>query len=363
MKQIKFLDLWQLHKPLSNKIIKSFSQNLKNSSFIMGDNVIQFENKFSKFNKSKFCVGVSSGTEALIIAMKSLGIGKGDEVITSAHTYISTVFAISLVGATPVLVDIHENSFNIDPKLIEKKINKRTKCILPVHMNGCPADMLTIMKIANNHKLRVIEDCSQSHGAKIGNKIVGNFGDVSAFSFYPGKNLGAFGDAGCMVTNKKKIYDKLFKLRNLGQKNTHSHEYIASNSRLDSIQASILSIKIDHLDSWTNKRIKIANKIKKKVINPKIQLPIIPKNFKCVYHLFVIRVKNRSSMINYLKQKNINFQFHYPKEIYKQKAYSNYKFGKFKHTSELYKEIISIPCHPTLKEKEVDYIIKTLNSF
>lgn len=362
-KQISFLDLRNLHGPLNQELIFSFKKHLNNSNFILGSSVSEFEKKFCKFSNSKYCIGVASGTDALVIALRSIGIKKGDEVITTAHTYFSTVLAISIVGAKPVLVDIEKDTFNINTSKIVKKINKKTKAIICVHMYGNPCDMDEIIRIKKKYNLKLIEDCSQAHGAKYKNIMVGSFGDVSAYSMYPGKNLGGLGDAGCVTTNKKSIYKSTQMLRNLGQFKTHNHQILGLNSRLDSIQASFLSIKLKYLNKWNDKRVKIAKRYINEINNSFLSLPSIPINNKHVFHLFVIQTNNRKKLKKYLDDNKIGYQIHYPKQIYKQKAYYDLKYSDLKETDKIFKKILSIPCHPTLKISEQNKIINVLNKY
>ena len=255
---VPFADLSRSYLPLKNEINQAIQKVIDSSAFILGKEVEKFENKFSKYLKVKYCAGVSSGTSALQMALKACNVGNGDEVITTSHSWVSTAEAISNVGAKPIFVDIDKDSYNIDPKKITKCISKKTKCILPVHLYGNPADMKQICKIAKENKLFVIEDAAQAHGAKIDDKFCGTFGDLACFSFFPSKNLGSFGDAGAVVGNNKRLIENVKKLRDHGRISKNKFGLLGLNERMDGIQAAVLNVKIKHLEKYIKSRINIA---------------------------------------------------------------------------------------------------------
>jgi dTDP-4-amino-4,6-dideoxygalactose transaminase len=301
MNQIKFLDLHSYHKNNEEIIIKSLQQNVfDDTSFIHGKSVTNFEKKFAEYIGVKHCIGVGNGTDALEIALHALGIKDGDEVITQANTFISTVFAIKSVRATPVLVDCDEN-FMIDVGQIESKITSKTRCIIPVHMYGHTANMDIIMDIAKKHNLYVVEDCAQAHGALYAGKCVGSFGDIGCFSFYPGKNLGAYGDGGAIVTNSDELAIHVRKIGNIGSIIKYNHEIFGRNSRLDSIQAEILNVKLPDLNMRNNRRQYIAKLYDEQLKDVDgITLHSVSENCTPVYHLYVIRTSKRDELKKYL---------------------------------------------------------------
>ena len=294
---IPLVDIKKNYLSIKFEIDSAIQNVIDNTSFILGSEVEKFEKNFSFFLNSKYCAGVSSGTSAIELALKACSIGNGDEVITTPHTWVSTAEAISNVNATPIFVDIDKKSFNIDPKIIEEKITKRTKAIVPVHLYGNPADMIKILKIAKKYKLKVIEDCAQAHGAKIGKKFCGTFGDFGCFSFYPGKILGAFGDAGGVVSNNKTLINKIKQLRDHGRgKTKNQYTCLGTNDRLDGIQAAVLNVKLKYLKKWLKSRKQAALIYDKNIKNSVIKPTTSPNNTHA-YHLYVIRVKNRSKVI------------------------------------------------------------------
>lgn len=361
-KNINLIDLKIQYHQIKKEINKALNKVLLTSDFILGKEVHMFEEEFAKFNEVKYAVGVSSGLAALELGMRALGIGPGDEVITPANSFIASSSAISFVGATPVLVDCREEDFNIDPIKIEEKITKKTKAIMPVHLYGNPVDMDEIIRIAKKYNLFIVEDACQAHGARYKNKRVGSFGDISAFSFYPGKNLGAYGDGGALLTNNKKIAEKVRMMRNYGQKEKYNHIYLAWNNRLDSIQAAVLRIKLKKLDGWNQKRFDIAQTYNKLLDG----LPIVcPKVFPYkthVFHLYVLRTNKRQKLIEYLGTKGISTGIHYPIPIHLQKAYANlmYKKGDFLNSEKFAKEVLSLPIYPEMTKAQVKYVAECI---
>jgi dTDP-4-amino-4,6-dideoxygalactose transaminase len=349
-----------LKKKIDKKIIKVLNSN----SYILGNEVKTFEKNFSNYLGIKYSIGVSSGTDALILSLKSLNIKAGDEIITTSHTAYATIAAIVEVGGIPKFIDIKENDFTMDVSKVTSMINKKTRGIIAVHIYGNPVDIEDLVKISKKNKIFLIEDCSQAHGAEYKNKKVGTFGNVACFSLYPTKNLGGFGDGGIISTNDKSIYRKIKLLREYGWKEKNKAIIHGINNRLDEIQAGILNVKIKFLDKFNKKRKIIAKKYLKEIKSKHLLLPEINKNKKSVYHLFVVRInKNlRSKFINYLKTKNITCGIHYPIPNHAQKPYLKFK-SNLLITEKISKEIISLPIYPMLKSNEINSIIKSINNF
>jgi len=343
-------------------LIEVFSGHIDKSDYIAGSSVLKFEKKFSKINNSKYCISCANGSDALQIALKALNVKPGDEVITTSLSWVATSASITSVGAKVIFCDIEKNGFNIDVELIKKKITKKTVGIIPVHLYGYPAQIFDLKKIAKKYNLWIIEDCAQAHLAEIRGKKVGNFGKFGTFSFFPGKNLGALGDAGCLVTNNKVLANKAKLIANHGGKGLHILEGI--NSRLDSIQASFLNLKILDLKKNTKKRIKIAN-IYQKNLNNNIILPNLKKNHVNVFHQYVIRVKKRNRLINYLKKNKIDTQIHYKRILPLLKAYKylNLKRKDFINSYRASKEILSLPISPEMSKKKIIKICNLINNF
>lgn len=364
--QISLVDLKIQYKSIKKEIDQAISGVIKNSNFILGENVKKFEEEFARFCKVKYAIGVGNGTDALYLALRALGIEKGDEVITVPNTFIATVEAITLNGAKPVFVDINPNTYNIDVNKVEKAITKKTKTIIPVHLYGQPADMTPILKIAKKYNLKVIEDAAQAHGAEYKGGRVGGLGNVGCFSFFPGKNLGAYGDGGAVVTNNKDIAFKIRMLRNHGRIEKYEHEMEGINSRLDEIQAAILRIKLKYLNRWNKARrenAKLYNTALKNLKEIKIPLPF--PLAKPVYYVYTIRVKQRDELMEYLKQKGISTGVYYPVPLHLQKAYKNlgYKIGDFPETEKASEEVLSLPMYPELNRKQIKYIVNSIKAF
>lgn len=364
MRKIKFLDLQTYHKNIENSIIEALRQNVfTNTSFIHGSSVHNFEKNFAEYIGVKHCIGVGNGTDALEIALQSLGISEDDEVITQANTFISTVFAIKSVRATPILIDCDEN-FMIDVKQLESKITSRTKCIIPVHMYGHTANMDVIMNIAKKYNLFVVEDCAQAHGATFKDKCVGSFGDIGCFSFYPGKNLGACGDGGAVVTNSYNLNILIRKIGNIGSSVKYHHEIYGRNSRLDSLQAEILNIKLPDLTVRNNKRCHIASIYDEQLNNiDGLQLHVVPTHCVPVYHLYVIRTSRRDELRKYLHDNGIETGIHYPIPVHKSKALTDMNILSFPLTEKYSHEILSLPMYPELEIEDVKHISGLIKSF
>jgi len=386
--KIPFLDLYAQHKEIENEIICAIKKVVKKSNFILGEEVKLFEQEFAKYFNKKFAVGVNSGTDALFLGLLSLGISPGDEVIVPAFTYIATALAVSFTGAKPVFVDIDKDTYNIDPDKVKDVITKKTKAIIPVHLYGQPADMQPILEIAKKYNLKVVEDAAQAHGAlykiknlrhktwrirqelwrkksKIKNLKAGSMGDIGCFSFYPTKNLGGCGDGGMIVTNNQKVYEKLLMLRDYGRISKYEHKILGFNSRLDTVQAAILRIKLKYLDRWNALR---RNKARLYTDNLKdiesITVPYEADYARHVYHIYAVRVKDRDRIVKKLTKKGISVLIHYPMPLHLQKVYKDlgYKKGDFPVAEKTAQEIISLPMYPHLKEKQIKYIARTLKN-
>ena len=340
--KVNFVDLKKQYLTIKPEIDTAIQQVIDNSSFILGDEVSEFEKEFAAFCGVKYAVGLDSGISALELGMRALGIGPGDEVITPANSFIASSSSISFTGAKPVLVDCLPDTYNIDPKCVEKAITKKTKAIMPVHLYGQPAEMDSILKIARKHRLFVVEDACQAHGALYHGKKTGSFGELAAFSFYPGKNLGAYGDAGALVTNKKKIAQKVSMMRNYGQKKKYDHQFLAWNRRLDNLQAAILRVKLRHLDLWNKKRFENAEVYYGLLSHSPVVIPYILPKARHVFHLYVIQTERRDELQKFLNERGISTGIHYPVPIHLQKAYKSlgYKRGEFPVTEKDRKSVV-----------------------
>lgn len=339
-------------------------QVLRSGWYVLGSEVQKFEEEFASYVGSDYCVGLASGLDALWISFRILGIGIGDEVIVPANTYIASVMGISINGATPVLVE-PDQYFNIDADRIEAAITERTKAILAVHLYGQASNMGKIMEIAHKYKLKVVEDCAQSHGACYAGKMTGTFGDIGCFSFYPSKNLGAFGDAGAIVTNNPEISKKIRTFRNYGSEKRYYNEMVGTNSRLDELQAGFLRVKLQHLDELQNERVQICTKYVQKINNSKLKLPKIRENATTVWHQFVVRCKEREKLINYLNSFGIGTIIHYPIPPHLSQAYEYLGFGRgdFPVTEVYADEVLSLPLYNGMTDEELNYVIEKINAF
>ena len=359
---IKFLDISKQDKAIRPKILSDIKKIFKKNDYILGKNVNFFETEFAKFCGVKYAVGCANGTDALTIALKVLNLPKGSEVIIPAMTYCSTAFSIINANLEPVLVDIDFLKSTINLEKIKEKITKKTKVIMPVHLYGSVVDINKIRKIIKNKNIAIIDDCSQAHGAKFKNKMVGSLADISCFSLYPGKNLGAYGDAGIITTNNIKLYKKIKNFRNLGSDVKFIHDNIGFNSRLDTIQASILLRKLPYLNLNNKKRINISKYYDQNIQNNKITK--LKYSNDAVYHQYLILSKKRDSLIKLLKKNKIPFNFHYPKAIHQIDALKQkFKKEKYVNSERIAKESVSIPTDPNLSKKELKFIVEVLNSF
>lgn len=337
---------------------------LRSGWYVLGNEVKNFESEFAAYVGADYCVGLASGLDALWIAFRVLDIGEGDEVIVPANTYIASVMGISINGAKPVLVEPDEY-FNIDADRIEEVITEKTKAILAVHLYGQASDMGKIMEIAHKYNLRVIEDCAQSHGACYGGKETGTFGDIGCFSFYPSKNLGAFGDAGAIITNDAELADKVRIFRNYGSEKRYYNQVVGANSRLDELQAGLLRVRLQHLDELQDERLRICTRYLGEIHNSKIMLPQIRENATTVWHQFVVRCTEREKLITYLNNYEIGTIIHYPIPPHLSQAYAylGFRKGDFPITEKYADEVLSLPLYNGMREEELDYVIEKLNAF
>lgn len=374
MVRIPFLDLRQQHEDIKKEINSAIRRTIKRGDFILGEEVRLFEEEFADFSNVRYAVGVASGTDALFLGLNSLGIGKNDEVIVPAFTFIATALSVTYTGAKPVFVDIDENTYNIDTKKIGRAVTKRTKAIIPVHLYGRPADMPEILKISKKYNLKVIEDAAQAHGASIkmseakGDwKKVGSIGDIGCFSFYPTKNLGGLGDGGIVITDNEEIYKKLLTLRDCGRdlQSRYKHAIIGFNSRLDTLQAAILRVKLKKLNAWNTSRKGVARYYNELFKNVKeVIRPYASTLINHVYHLYTIRTKSRDKLYAQLRNEGIGTFIHYPIPLHLQKAYTSlgYCKGDFPVAEKIALEIISLPIYPYLKKEHIKYIAEVVKN-
>lgn len=356
----------QADKKIKSKILNSVTKIINSKQYILGKSVKSFESEFSKFCGSKYAIGVNSGTDALILSLMAIDTKYGDEIIIPSHSASGTATAVVAVGAKPIFVDIDPDSFLIDIIDLKKKITKKTKVIIPVHLYGQSCGITKILEIANKNKIKIIEDCAQAHGTKFKNTHVGNFGVTGCFSFYPTKNLGAIGDGGCVITNNKVIYEKIKILRDFGWKKRFNSSIKGLNSRLDEIQAAILRIKLRRLNQYNLKRKKIASKYFKKFSKHKyVKTPKLLNYSNHTFHQFVIKVprNSRNKLIDFCKKKKILLGIHYPIPLHNQKAFNKFKKQNLKNVEKISREIISLPIFPYLAENKQNKIIKEIKEF
>lgn len=363
--KIPFVTLKPLEKALDKDIRAAFERVYTRSWYIEGVEDEAFERAFAKFCDGKYCVGLGNGLDALFLALKALGVKEGDEVVVPSNTYIATALAVTYVRATPVFVEPDIRTFNIDPAKIESAITCRTKAIIPVHLYGQPCDMGPIMEVANKYHLYVIEDCAQSHGATYKGQITGTFGDASGYSFYPGKNLGALGDAGALVTNNEELAKMVRALGNYGSDYKYHHVLKGNNSRLDELQAAFLAAKLPHLERMNIERRRIAQKYLDGIINPDVILPFVPEYVVPVWHIFGIRCRRRNDLEKFLNDAGIGTNKHYPIPIHLQECYKDlgYKEGDFPIAEEISATELSIPMYYGMTDEEIQFVIEKVNEF
>jgi len=364
--KIPFVDLKAQYNSIKAEMDPAIKNIIENTAFIGGDAVKTFESNFATFCNAKNCVGVGNGTDALWIVLKSLGVGSGDEVIVPANSFVATSEAVSMAGAKVVFCDADKSRYTINPSLIEEKITSKTKVIIPVHLYGCPADMDPINVIAKKYNLFVIEDAAQAHGAVYKGKKVGTLGDVACFSFYPGKNLGAYGDGGAVVTNNDDLAKRVRMYANHGRIGKYNHEFEGANSRLDGLQAAVLNVKLKHLQGWSDARLSNAHRYNELLSNcPFVTCPIIPKETSPVFHLYVIRLDRRDELKDFLGQNNISSGVHYPIALPNLDAYKYLKHEPedFPVSSTYQKTILSLPMYPELTNEMIQWVAEKIKEF
>ncbi|MBL8098245.1 MAG: DegT/DnrJ/EryC1/StrS family aminotransferase [Anaerolineales bacterium] len=365
MNEIPIIDLKKQYESIQAELDEALKRVFTKGIYILGDEVSAFEDEFAKYCNASYGVGVASGTDALFLSLLSCDVKAGDEVIAPSHTAVATIAAIEMTGAKPVLVDIDIHRYTLDPNQVEKAITDKTRAIIPVHLYGCPADLKPILEIAHQKKIYVIEDCAQAHGAKFQGQRAGTGGDIAAFSFYPTKNLGAFGDGGMVITNNLSLAEKCKRLRQYGWKNRYVSEIKGMNSRLDELHAAMLRVKLKYLDAWNQRRRDLANLYIALLRNTEIILPMQPKDCEHVFHQFVIRGTERDALKDFLYQKGIHTLIHYPVPVHLQPAYKNlgYVKGSLPNTEKVADEVLSLPMYPELTEEQVKFVCECIVDF
>jgi dTDP-4-amino-4,6-dideoxygalactose transaminase len=363
--QVPFVDLAAQYAAISSEIGAAMDRVLRRTDFVLGDEVGLFEEEFAEYCEAGYAVGVDSGTSALELALRAFGIGPGDEVITVANTFIATVLAISCAGATPVLVDVDRATSNLDVAQVARAITSRTRAIIPVHLYGQPADMDPILALARRHGIVVVEDACQAHGARYHGRRVGSLGDAAAFSFYPAKNLGAYGDAGAVVTNDAQVAEAVRMLRNYGQREKYHHLLRGYNRRLDSLQAAVLRAKLGHLDAWNAARRECAARYRGFLARSEAIVPREPAYAESVHHLYVVQVADRDGLRAHLQERGVSTGIHYPIPIHLQPAYADlgYPKGSFPVTEELSRQILSLPMYAELPPEAIEHVASEITRF
>jgi dTDP-4-amino-4,6-dideoxygalactose transaminase len=360
---VPFVDLSRIHTPLEKELDKKWKLITTNNNYILGNEVEQFEHEFAACNASKYGIGVANGTDALVLSLKAIGLKPGDEVIIPSHTFIATALGVTYAGGIPVFSEIEEDTFLLDPEKIEQHITKKTKAILPVSLYGQPVDFSAFKRIADMYHLSIVADNCQAHGAFYKKKELGMYGDAQAYSFYPGKNLGAFGDAGMVTTNKKSIEKEVRLLRNIGRTGWYEHPVKGYNSRLDTLQAAILSTKLKHLTKWNTERKKAAQRYHQLLRDTPLVLPVEKEDRTHVYHLFVVRTRKRKQFISYMLDHHVDVSIHYPIPIHKQKAYSELPTQKLPISEQVANEVVSLPMFTGITPEEQEYVAQIINNF
>lgn len=364
---IPLVDLKAQYAGIKPEIDAAMQRVVNNTSFILGKEVSEFEKNFAAFSRVAHCIGTDSGTAALHLALLLCDVKPGDEVITTTHTFIATAEVISVIGAKPVFVDIDPRTYNIDPNKIERAITPRTKALIPVHLYGQPAEMNPLLEIARQHNLRVIEDAAQAHGAEYRGRRAGTLGDVACFSFYPGKNLGAYGDAGAIVTNDAELAERARMLRDHGRREKYTHQIVGYGYRLDALQAAILGVKLPHLETWNARRRALADYYTELLTNLGIVTPYAPPHSTPVYHIYCIRVPlgKRDELQKHLKARGIEAGIHYPIPLHLQPVYQNlgYKHGDFPQAEQAANEILSLPIYPEMTDAQVNQVVEAVKEF
>lgn len=363
--KIFFLDLSKQYEQIKDEVLPMVEKVFETNQFTNGSTVKNFEDNFAKYCETNYSVAVNNGTSALHLASLALGIGQGDEVIMPANTFIATPWAASYVGATPVFVDCDPDTWEIDPTKIEEKITENTKAIVGVHLYGQPFDVEAVRAIADKHGLYMMEDAAQAHGARFKGKRVGQFGEMGCFSFYPGKNLGTYGEGGGITTNHEAYVKHLHSLRNHGSTERYYHDEIGFNMRMGGVEGGVLDIKLKYLDSWNARRQAIAKRYRTEVYNNKIKMQHTPDGYESVYHLFVITTDDRDDLDKHLQAHNIFSGRHYPVPCHLQKAYAHlgYKEGDFPHSEYLASHCLTLPMYAELEDEKVQRVIDVLNAY
>ncbi len=364
-KKISCLDLKGQHQQIKDEIFAAFEKVYEKTAFSGGPFVEEFERSFATFCDAKYAIGVSNGTTALHLAMLAMGIGAGDEVIIPANTFIATAWGVSHAGATPVFVDCDPDTWEIDVTKIEEKITPRTKAVIGVHLYGMPFDIDAVADICEKHGLLFIEDAAQAQGARYKGKPAGGFGEMACFSFYPGKNLGACGEAGGITTNHEKYAKHLQSLRNHGSVERYYHDEVGYNYRMGGLEGASLSVKLKYLQGWNDRRRAIAARYQNEIKNPAIKMQSQPEWADSVFHLFVVTTENKEGFVKFLSENNINAAFHYPVPCHLQKAYAQlgYKQGDFPNSEYLASHCVSLPMYAELSDADVDYVINVINQY
>ena len=356
--KVPVLDLKAEFAKLRDEILPALERVCQNSSFVLGEEVEAFEREFADYCGTKHCIALATGTAALHLGLLALGVQADHEVITSPNTFLATAEAITYCGAVPVFVDIDPATANLDPNLIERAITPRTRAILPVHLYGRPADMDPIRDIAQRHNLRVLEDAAQAHGAHYRGRRVGGIGHAAAFSFYPTKNLGAYGEGGALTTNDDQVAKFARAARSHGQTARYEHEFVGYNYRLDGFQGAVLRVKLRHLYTWTARRQEIAREYRRLLSGTRVEIPVDDPRDECVYHQFVIYASNRNALITQLATREIETVVHYPRPVHLQPAYSSLGLppGTFPHAERACERVLSLPVHPGLTAEQIAYV-------
>lgn len=360
---IDFLNLGRVNAPYEPAIREAIERVLRSGFYILGEETAAFEREFADYCGVKHCIGVANGLDALHLILRGYGIGAGDEVIVPANTFIATWLAVGLAGARIVPVEPDGSSWNIDPKRIEEAITPRTRAIMPVHLYGAPADMDAIKDIAQRHRLRVIEDAAQAHGALYRGARAGSLGDAAGFSFYPGKNLGALGDGGAITTSDDELAERLRKLRNYGSSIKYLHEVEGLNSRLDEMQSAVLRVKLQHLDADNARRVAVADRYREALADTPVELIRVPGEAQSVWHLLVVRTPRRDALRDFLTSRGIGTQIHYPVPCHRQEAFAHQAWPPLPVTERLQSEILSLPMSPCLSAGDVAHVAAQVKAF
>lgn len=360
---IPFLDLQQVNARHSDEIAAALLRVMRSGWYVLGEETAEFERAFARYCGTQHCIGVANGLEALQLILLAYGIGAGDEVIVPAHTFIATWLAVSHTGAKPVPVECEPQHYNLDPARIERAITSRTRAIIAVHLYGHPADVDAICTVAARHGLRVIEDAAQAHGARLRGRRVGALADAAAFSFYPGKNLGALGDGGAITTQDDALAERLRKLRNYGSSRKYQHDMMGLNSRLDEIQSAVLRVKLNYLDEENGLRGKLAARYCALLCGTSVELPAVHSDVEPVWHLFVVRSPQRDALQAHLKERGIGTLVHYPTACHKQLAYQHVSWPSLPEAEQLARELISLPMSPTLRPEDVELVAAAVRDF